>query len=806
MAGNRFELPGERSAKDELATAGPPREFRSTPEIRFDGFVVEPDTGRLREGERIVPLAPKPFDTLLYLARHAGRVVPRSELIERLWPATFVTDDVLVQSIVEIRRALGDDAKTPRYVETIPRRGYRFVAPVTRAVEPAEDGEATAAPAPAPGPAGAVWSGSPSRRVIPLAAGMLFLAALSVLGWRLRGERAAVSVDPGTLAVLPISIEAPSQQSQQDGWLRHGLAEMLRSQLGQTPGVHVVARHRVAGALAELSGADESGSVSSEAAAELARRLRAARLLTGSFVHVEDRFVLTAQIVDATSGRTEASASVRGQYPGELVEAVDELSAKLARTLRTRESGGEGWRPVRLTTRSLEASRRYTEALADFARGGRAGAEAAEGHLDRALQLDPGFAQAYVMKAQVQQWRRSWGYGSPDPAPAIAAAARLVTQLPERERRVVESFQALIAQEDERRAIELWRELLRFHPAYSEELGIPGLLAEALIDQGGWDEVVRVGEAHVESPSLPDTERARLCSALARAFERRGEIGRALQYARRAVQGWPATAGPRYLGERAGLGRLWLDASHRAEALAEFAAVRDASEADATNLTQAAWGFYMAGEPEEAERVVARALERDAAYGNAWHLRGWLQLSRGQPLAAAESLQAAFERTPRSFGAPHQGLVNGDLAAQYYAGVAWLKAGRTASARAAFEALLVHCQRLQQARSNAGVAGDWQVGNYLARAAARLGRVAPEPPALAGDEMTATVQSARLYAVQGRRGEAVRALGQGIALGFAEFQHIRDDPDFESLRGMAEFERLIAGGRSADQAAPRGGS
>jgi hypothetical protein len=72
--------------------------------------------------------------------------------------------------------------------------------------------------------------------------------------------------------------------------------------------------------------------------------------------------------------------------------------------------------------------------------------------------------------------------------------------------------------------------------------------------------------------------------------------------------------------------------------------------------------------------------------------------------------------------------------------------------------------------------------------------------------MTATVQSARLYAVQGRKAEAARALGQGIALGFAEFVHIKDDPDFESLRGLPEFERLIAGDRSADQAAPRAGS
>ena len=97
--------------------------------------MLDPETGRLLEGERVVQLAPKPFETLLYLARHQGRVVPKNELIDRLWAGIFVTEDVLVQSIVEIRRALGDHARRPQYVETIPRRGYRFIHEVRSADE-----------------------------------------------------------------------------------------------------------------------------------------------------------------------------------------------------------------------------------------------------------------------------------------------------------------------------------------------------------------------------------------------------------------------------------------------------------------------------------------------------------------------------------------------------------------------------------------------------------------------------------------------------------------------------------------------
>src|SRR5262245_64775402 len=124
---------GELGASDELP--GPPT-------LAFGPFVAEAESGRLLESGQVVALAPKPFETLYYLASHPGRVVPKTELMERLWPGTFVTDDVLVQCVVDIRRALHDPAKTPQYVQTVPRRGYQFLA----AVHPASgNGDAAAA-------------------------------------------------------------------------------------------------------------------------------------------------------------------------------------------------------------------------------------------------------------------------------------------------------------------------------------------------------------------------------------------------------------------------------------------------------------------------------------------------------------------------------------------------------------------------------------------------------------------------------------------------------------------------------------
>src|SRR5258708_31047725 len=83
----------------------------------------------LRNGDR-VPLAPKAFDVLAYLVEHAGRVVTQDEIFEALWSESYVNPEVLRKYILEIRKTLGDRPDKPEFIETLPKRGYRFVAPV----------------------------------------------------------------------------------------------------------------------------------------------------------------------------------------------------------------------------------------------------------------------------------------------------------------------------------------------------------------------------------------------------------------------------------------------------------------------------------------------------------------------------------------------------------------------------------------------------------------------------------------------------------------------------------------------------
>src|ERR1700733_10922516 len=80
-----------------------------------------------------ISLTPKTFAVLKYLVEHAGRLVSQSELLDTLWPNTFVQPEALKNHILDIRVALGDDARNPKFIATLPKRGYQFIAPTRRA-------------------------------------------------------------------------------------------------------------------------------------------------------------------------------------------------------------------------------------------------------------------------------------------------------------------------------------------------------------------------------------------------------------------------------------------------------------------------------------------------------------------------------------------------------------------------------------------------------------------------------------------------------------------------------------------------
>jgi DNA-binding winged helix-turn-helix (wHTH) protein len=120
--------------------------FDSSAVYRFGDFVLEPAQQRLTVGDRQpVALTPKAFHTLLCLVKRSGDLVTKQELLASVWPDVIVEEAILARNVADLRRALGDDSSTPRYIETLPKRGYRFIARVTIVAEASvrDDGAAT---------------------------------------------------------------------------------------------------------------------------------------------------------------------------------------------------------------------------------------------------------------------------------------------------------------------------------------------------------------------------------------------------------------------------------------------------------------------------------------------------------------------------------------------------------------------------------------------------------------------------------------------------------------------------------------
>src|SRR3954452_7285081 len=169
--------------------------------LLFDEFEFHPGSGELFRARAAVSLQPQPAKVLEAIAGRAGEVVTREDIRQLVWGETFVDFDASLNfCIKQIRRALGDSATSPRYIETIPRRGYRFLRPVrSEAALPATGETAPPAPAAAPAP--------PSGRWTWLAGGAFLLVASALLVLLVAGRSVQPSARPPhpRLAVLPLT-------------------------------------------------------------------------------------------------------------------------------------------------------------------------------------------------------------------------------------------------------------------------------------------------------------------------------------------------------------------------------------------------------------------------------------------------------------------------------------------------------------------------------------------------------------------------------------------------------------------------
>jgi TolB-like protein/DNA-binding winged helix-turn-helix (wHTH) protein/Tfp pilus assembly protein PilF len=249
-------------------------------EFRVGRWLVQPSLNTISQNGTSNRLEPKVMEVLVCLAQHRGEVVPKEKLLQTVWPDTFVSDDVLKRSVFELRRAFDDDARESRIVETIPKRGYRLVAPV----EPLQPTSLSTA--------AVSGSGNSRRRWLAVAAvvtsalaGLALLLAMNVDGVRDRilGTKAPPEIH--SLAVLPL--ENLSGDPSQD-YFADGMTEELITEFSRVTSLKVISRTSVM-----------HYKKTDKALPQIARELGVDAIVEGSAMRSGNHVRVTAQLIYA---------------------------------------------------------------------------------------------------------------------------------------------------------------------------------------------------------------------------------------------------------------------------------------------------------------------------------------------------------------------------------------------------------------------------------------------------------------------------------------------------------------------------
>jgi TolB-like protein/DNA-binding winged helix-turn-helix (wHTH) protein/Tfp pilus assembly protein PilF len=353
----------------------------------------------LREEERL-PLTPKAFDVLRYLVERAGRLVTQEELLEELWPETYVNQEVLRKYILEIRKALGDKADKPEFVETVTKRGYRFVAPVIESddkalvefakkqdvsedARPSDEAERFQSPTPATQERSFIW-------LIPVVAA--FIATAIVVGyfWLSRSRESVASRNDTSLAVLPFADLSPAKDQE---YFSDGLTEELISDLAKTSGLKVVARSSAF----QFKGKNED-------LRSVGKKLGVANVLEGSIRKEGDHVRITAELTKVGDGFQLWSETYDRELTN-IFSTQDEIAIAVTAALRVKLllPAGSNLSEGSPTTNPA-AYQAYLQGQYFSARGqDKEDLSKALSYADQAIQLDPSYAPAWAQRAQVLQ-------------------------------------------------------------------------------------------------------------------------------------------------------------------------------------------------------------------------------------------------------------------------------------------------------------------------------------------------------------------------------------------------------------------
>jgi DNA-binding winged helix-turn-helix (wHTH) protein/tetratricopeptide (TPR) repeat protein len=331
---------------------------------RFGPFTLDTSSYRLTRDGAVLALSPKLIDLLVYLAARPSDLVPKEELLATLWPDVNVTDNALTQAVSELRQALGDEPSEPVYIQTVARRGYRFIA----SVQSVPHRDSLAAPMP--------------------------------------DQRAGARP---TIAVLDFANVSADREF---AWLSSGIAETVTNDLRRAGNLRVIDRLRLGEAI---------GRVGSDLSA-LRTELHIDLAVVGAFQRAGDRLRITARAIETRSGEALADAKADGPLP-EVFDLQDRIVGRFVATLGAAAGPEAAARQVQRETSSLEAYRAFTEGRIRLETLDAALVPGAIADFERAIALDPRYPLAQVGLASARFWQYEMSRARNQPDAALLARA-----------------------------------------------------------------------------------------------------------------------------------------------------------------------------------------------------------------------------------------------------------------------------------------------------------------------------------------------------------------------------------------------
>ncbi len=577
--------------------------------VRFGAFELDVQSGELRKQGLRTRLTPQSFQVLLLLLERRGEVVTRDALRQKLWPAdTFVDFDMGLSSAVKkLREALGDSAENPRFVETLPRRGYRFIAGGDEPVTPASGGRRSRA-----------WSALLALAV--LAAALIALLASGGREWRSRSfATRAAPVEIKSIAVLPL--ENLSGDASQDYFV-DGMTDALITELAQIGRLRVISRTSMMRYRATR-----------KPLPEIARELNVEAVVEGTVVRVGPRVRVTAQLIHAPTDRHLWARS----YDRELRDVLalqEEVARAIAQAVQVEVRPDERRRLSQAAAIDPEAYESYLKGRFYWSMRGRENLLKAAAYFQQAIAEDPTYASAYSGLSDTYRQSDQDGLAPRDCMPKAEAAARKALALDDTLAEAHASLAGVLyryrwdwdgAKREFQRSLDLDPNSAEGHRAYAiylltmrrDEEALPQLrraqelsplspiisieVAVALMRVGRYDEAI---EQLQKARELEPTS-ARVDQTLALVYSRQGDLRKAIAVFEKGTAEGRAAGGP-------WLGYLYGTAGRNAEARAALRALEERSRHQYVTPQHFATIHLGLGHEKEAFALLERACEQRA--------------------------------------------------------------------------------------------------------------------------------------------------------------------------------------------------